>query len=1015
MLRLPLLIGAVWAGMLLGTLRAADEAEEQFNFATGLLIKNEHVLAADEFQALLAKHPQFKQADVARYRLGEARQKAGDTAAAQAAFEQLLRDHPRSERAPQAHYWLAQLLAPKDPSAAAGHYAEVVKNWPANPLAEAAAYGVAEMRFKAGDWAAAVAACDELLRNYPASTHAAHALYTRGWAQAQAEQWAEAHASFESFIKQHPAHALVPECRGKSAECLHRLGRRDEALAAFTALAGLEGQVGRDARVGRAYVLFEQKRMPAAAAAFLEAAQALTNDTRRPACLLNAGHAWIAATNYPSAIAALQRLRQEHAGDTLAPSAAYWEAFARLKAGETEAATAALAALQQEAALQATLGVELRVTLAEAHLARKQFAAAAAAYAAAAKLDPKHSLAAEAAAGEVYAWERGGDFAAAEKAAAAFLTAFPGSDRLPAMRFAVGEYRFRRERYAEAAAAFDEFLKALPDHTLAPDARYKLGWCARHAKRPQEARAHFEEVVKRHPASPLAAESALRAAQAAEALGDTRGALDNYAAAVKLGGDGEFAQQALLAQAALKLASRDAPAALALAESFSVRFPRSKLLPFAHLYRGEALLQQEQFEQALKAYEAVGTADAAAAADALFGTAWCRRRLGQPAAAALLFDQVAAGRGARAGEAAFLAARSREEAGDFAAARAGYRSVAQAGEAQPSERRDEAAYRLALCAWRAKDLPAAAADYGATLTAQPEGPFAAQALYDLAWVQREQGKGADAEARFRELLQRFPRHALVADVQFRLGEMAYERNDFAAAATAYAEALKTPDLDFADKVGYKLGWAYERLGRAADAIAAYAMLAARTPASELAPEARFRQARLLHAAARHDEALAVLAVPVTGSFEEQATLLAAECHRAVARHREAIETYGRLLAKWPQGECHVAAQLGRGHSCRAAGAFKDALEAYAAVIAATDTEEAAQAVLGQGYVYFAQENWTEAAKAFLKVDILYGYESLKPEALDMLAKTWEKAGDAVKAARYRTERAQRYPEARKQP
>jgi TolA-binding protein len=135
MRRSAFVVQAAVAALLLGWGCRADEAEDQFNFATGLLIKNEFALAAEEFQALLARHPRFGQADVARYRLGEALQKAGDTAAARAAFEQLLRDHPQSDRAPQAHYWLAQMLADDDPAAAAAHYGEVVARRPDSPLA----------------------------------------------------------------------------------------------------------------------------------------------------------------------------------------------------------------------------------------------------------------------------------------------------------------------------------------------------------------------------------------------------------------------------------------------------------------------------------------------------------------------------------------------------------------------------------------------------------------------------------------------------------------------------------------------------------------------------------------------------------------------------------------------------------------------------------------------------------------------------------------------------------------
>jgi tetratricopeptide (TPR) repeat protein len=161
---------------------------------------------------------------------------------------------------------------------------------------------------------------------------------------------------------------------------------------------------------------------------------------------------------------------------------------------------------------------------------------------------------------------------------------------------------------------------------------------------------------------------------------------------------------------------------------------------------------------------------------------------------------------------------------------------------------------------------------------------------------------------------------------------------------------------------------------------------------------------------RHDQALAVLAGIQEGAFAEHAALLKAESLRATNRQREALEAYDHLLKTWPEGSFRLAAQLGRAHSLRAVGAHRDALEAYAAVAAAAPGENAAQATLGQGYCHYALQQWDEAAKSFLKVDILYGYENLKKEALTQLVQTWEKAGDADKAARYRNELAQRYPE-----
>jgi TolA-binding protein len=1003
---------ALALGLLLGrSLQGADEAETQFNFATGLLIKNEYALAAGEFEALLGKFPAFKQADIARYRLGEARQKAGDRAAAQKAFEQLLLDYPASERAPQTHYWLAQLLSAESPAKAAEHYQAIVTRWPANPLAEAAAYGVAETRFKTSEWPAAIAACDLLLKQYPNSKQVPNAIYTRGWAAIRSGDWKLALASFEDLLKRFPETEFKREAQEKIAQSLHKLGRLDEALAAYTGLTAAGGAIGREALIGRATILFERNDKRAAATTFEEAVKQLTDDPRRPVCLLNAGHAWFATNDFAKAAATFSQLLKEHPQHALIPTATYWMGYAQLRMGDATNAAATLVPLITNPVIQKSFGFDLHMLIGEAQLLKKDFAAAAKAYGDAYQFKPDHRLAPDALAGQLAAFEKAGDLAAAEKSAAAFAAAFPAHERCPEMRFWVGEFRFRQKQYETAAAALTAFLEATPKHALAPDAHYKLGWCARTAQQQEAALNHFQIVCREYPQHPLAAEAALRAGQSAEALQKPDVACAAYEQVVALSPASDFAQQAALAQMAIQLGRRDCSNALIRADSFIKQHTSGGLLSFAHLYRAEALAQLGRVEEALAVYQTPALSQGETAADAAFGAAWCLRRLARHEASAAVFEKVAATGNARAAEAAFLAARAREDAKDFANARIAYAKVAR-DDKQPAAQRDEAAYREANCAWQAKDLDGAAGLFTAIASRQPESQYAVQALYDQAWLLQEQNKAADAEARFKELVKRFPQHALAPDVHFRLGEMAYGRNDFAAAAVAYEAALQTPDLAFADEVLYKLGWTYERLNRPAEALAAFAKLIERKPGSERAQEARYRQARLLQAAGKCAEAIAVLSVVKEGPFAERAALLTAEAWRATGKQREALDTYTRLLQTWPEGACRISAQLGRGHSLRAVGAHQDALEAYAAVIAATSNEEAAQATLGQGYCHFAMQNWAEAAKAFLKVDILYGYDALKAEALQQLALTWEKAGDADKATRYRNERAQRYPEAK---
>ena len=132
-----ILTAAAWRGN-------AGEAEDQFNFATGLLIKKEYDLAAEEFAGLLKKFPAFSQADLALYRLGEARWNAKHYKGASAAFLKLLASHPRSEKLPQACFRLGQITSRTDHARASTYYAQIPHRWPKHELAEAASYWAAE-------------------------------------------------------------------------------------------------------------------------------------------------------------------------------------------------------------------------------------------------------------------------------------------------------------------------------------------------------------------------------------------------------------------------------------------------------------------------------------------------------------------------------------------------------------------------------------------------------------------------------------------------------------------------------------------------------------------------------------------------------------------------------------------------------------------------------------------------------------------------------------------------------
>ncbi len=979
----------------------ADEATDQFNFATGLLIKDEPELAADEFRKLVKEHPAFPQADVAWYRLGEALQKAKDAAGARAAFEHVVKQFPKSERAPRANYLLGQMLATEAPARAAQYFAAAAVDAD-GALAEPALFGQAESLYQAGDWKAAGAAYVGLLKRFPDSKYAAQALNGQGWSAFKAEDYAAAERLFGEFIGSHADHALVDECRLKRGDCLYRQKKYDAAAADYAAVAAKAGSPHRPAALaGRAWCLYDAGHAAEAAAAFREAATAFGAVPQSASLRYNAGNAAFAAQAYEAAAVDFAACTQHKAADAeLVRNAAYWQAAAGVKLNRFEEACGVLEKLRAGGKLTADLSVDAWLLQAEAEQARKRYQEAAACYEAVGRDHGKHTLAGDAAAGRVLALEKSGNIAAAEAAASAFAAAYPKHAQVAAVRFLVGEYRYRLERFADAVPAFEAFLKDYPNHTLVVEAAYKAGWACWQIKKPAQARPFFRRVVADFPKAAVAADAAFMAGRCADTTEDAAGAAEDFERAVALAPVSDAGLRAALELIRLDQRAARYAEALVRADAFLKTHGETpgaaERLPFAWLYRGEALLELGRPQDAMDAYAKAAGGDAAVARAAQAGRAWALRKLDKPAEAAPIFEALAADDAAA--EEGFWAARSWDDAGDAARAVAGYEKFLKGGAAGPLA--DEAAYRHAAAVSRATGAEAAEAVYTELVKTRPDSAFAAATVYDLAWALKEQKKRDAALERFDELIRRFPAHALVGDAHFRVGELAYEADAFDRAATAY-EASLAAGVAFADTVLYKLGWAFERQEKGVEAKAAYRRLATEFPESGLAGEARYREARLIQAEAAWDAAAEAYAAVPAGSFRERAAFGRAECLRLGKHAQEAVTAYRDLLTDVTDATVRMQTWLGLGHAFRDAGANKDAIEAYGEVVKLTDTIEAAHALMGQGHAWLAMKTFDEAAKAFLKVDILYAYDEIKPDAITMLIKTWEQAGDEEKAAKYR--------------
>ena len=329
-------------GGLLKKLDAAAVAEARFLQAVCLAGTDRHAQAAATFQKLLAERPDFAAADRALFELGLALARAGKPDDAARAFADLVKRFPRSTYAADAWLEIAErrwseedwaaaaegyaaaivaagddaALAPlveqarhklgwthvmrKQQAPAAEAFATQLAAAPAGPLAADAAALLGDALLSLGKPADAARAFARAVAD-PAKLSSAPlrglAFIRAAECAADREAWDESLRLAEQLLAVEPASPRGAEARYAAAWARQNLGRLDEALAGYRALAGgPPTELAARARLMEGEVLFEQGRHKEAIKAFFKAAYGF-GERQAPAAF----HPWQAQATFEAA------------------------------------------------------------------------------------------------------------------------------------------------------------------------------------------------------------------------------------------------------------------------------------------------------------------------------------------------------------------------------------------------------------------------------------------------------------------------------------------------------------------------------------------------------------------------------------------------------------------------------------------------------------------------------------------------------------------------------------------
>lgn len=787
-----------------------------------------------------------------------------------------------------------------------------------------------------------------------------------------------------AFLERYPTHPKADLARYRLASSLYELKRFEDARAEYATLGKVkqfEFAAECAFRLGQCELSLQHA--PQAAAAF-ERVLAMHADYLVLPATFFLGEARFRQGDFASAEKAYTTVASSDARENeYAHDAAYGLAWCAFRLGRNDEAIQRIERFLARFPDDAAAG-ELRFLSGEAHLAAGR---------------PKQAL-------EAYSSVRDGAFAEPSLRGAAFASAQLGDHRTAAQRF--GELL---ERYPDGAHAAEaalhrgiELLRAndaagavrmLTDERVAatPESLYWRAQAQLTAGDAESAVASAEAALAAKPPKELVDRLNVTRGDALAALGRSEEAARAYARS-----DSDYALYAA-AVAAHNAAHNDD--ASRLARALLDKYPKSAYATEMRLVIGESALAAKKYGEAESAFRAVLEAnpDPGLQARALSRSAWCRYLQDDFDGASELFARLVeqSGDAPEAEEAQYMRGLCAEKRGDADGAQQAWRGYV--------DRFQKGAHRSdALLGLSRVDKSESGSRWLETLLREnPESASAAVALFDVAERLAHDGQCPQAVQRYRELLERFPRHELAPAARYGLGWCLYQSGEYDGAArelgTLCGDSDEKADAKLRCAALELLVWSRSKLKDVDGTVAAYrefagsgaddkrAFAAVRMTGKLLAESERPQEAQALYDALlkRVRDRAVIAGLLVEGAW---LALDAKKVDDAEAAVRTAIKYANDAATKPSIAEASFfvgEARFDAGDDARAVDLYKFAADNGTADVAA-------RALYKQGFASLRRNQFDPAARCFTALVENHKDHELYGEALYLLGETQFRAG-----------------------
>lgn len=577
-------------------------------------------------------------------------------------------------------------------------------------------------------------------------------------------------------------------------------------------------------------------------------------------------------------------------------------------------------------------------------------------------------------------------------------------------KFSMAEFQFAQKDYDSALRYYDNVIQS--DHReLKLDALYKKAWCYRFLKNLDAALKTFDElhVLDSKGKPKYGQEVPYLIAQVHQEAGSASKAREWYTKVVVNNED--YAAESTLALAEIDFELGKFEDVIKHAKGFLVSYQKHKLEPNVRFLIAESAYEQGDVKLAQDNYRRIiDNKQAVNREDALYGSAWLLYENGEHDQAlkdinTLLtdFKETSYKKSAIQLKSNILRQLDRlEEARDVL--NLGMKHI-----------KDEDGESILLdLAKIESDLnrPEKALEiYNKLLKDYPDTKLRGMVTYEKGWLYMSMEKPNEAFLMFKAYEQSHPDGEFIHDVQFAMGQLAYDKGKFAE-SLAYYEKSRVSDL-YKDGSLYYMAWSHFELGNHKASAEAFSALVKECPESSLMMESLYREGQSWLKALEFDKALKALEHYVergkADPFYGDALSDLGRVYEKKEMSDKAYDVYETYLKLFPTGEQSVPVSFRLGKLAMQSDKFVQAREYFQKVLENASHSLAPESQFLEGECFYSEGRYTEAIGAFLKTEKFAFGEQWQAAALFKIAKSHKMLKNTPRAKEYLEKLMSRFP------